>query len=116
MLRVALIGYWIVLFIATHLPPRKVPKTGIGDKAWHFGGYAILAALLVLVLYKRNRVMAFMVSIAVCLLYGAFDELTQPLVGRSRELFDWFADGVGALVGAAVALIALHVAPPRRDG
>jgi hypothetical protein len=62
LLRVALIGYWIVLFTATHLPPRNVPKTGIGDKAWHFGGYSLLAALLLLVLRMRPRTQAFVTS------------------------------------------------------
>jgi VanZ family protein len=35
--------------------------------------------------------------VLVIALYGTFDEITQPLVGRSRELLDWLADLTGAL-------------------
>jgi len=43
---------------------------------------------------------AVAVSIAAAA-YGAFDELTQPLFGRSASWGDWLAD----MVGAAVAVI-----------
>ena len=32
--------------------------------------------------------------------YGAFDELTQPLVGRTAAWADWGADVLGAVVAA----------------
>ena len=35
---------------------------------------------------------------------GAFDEITQPLVGRDCELLDWCADVVGAVVGSGAVV------------
>ncbi|GAG31705.1 unnamed protein product, partial [marine sediment metagenome] len=36
--------------------------------------------------------------------YGALDELTQPLVGRTRDGYDLLADSLGMLVGMAIFL------------
>ena len=52
------------------------------------------------------------------IIYAAFDEVTQPIVGRSMELMDWVADITGATI-AAVALTIAHriydAAVNRRD-
>jgi VanZ family protein len=100
MLWILCAAYWITLFTLTHLPRVPVAVAGrLSDKAMHFLAYAVLAGLLYIAmcasrsLWKRP---AFLV-IAVTLLYGAMDELTQPLVGRSCEFLDWVADAAGAL-------------------
>jgi VanZ family protein len=109
---VLLVGYWVALVVATHLPPRDVPNTGINDKLQHFAAYAILATLLVLT--TRTRTMkGVIIAIAICLIYGALDEWTQPLVGRDCELLDWLADAIGAIVGAVVMFGASRVAAHR---
>jgi VanZ family protein len=43
--------------------------------------------------------------IGIGMAYGAFDELTQPLVNRFCEWNDWLADSVG--ICAAVLMIGL---------
>ena len=113
MIRVlALAGYWIALFIATHLPPGNVPTTGINDKVQHFGAYAILATLLTVV-SKRHDYRGFFMIVGICLTYGALDEWTQTFVGRDCELLDWLADGAGAIAGTLFALTASHIATRR---
>jgi VanZ family protein len=37
------------------------------------------------------------------LVYGLIDEITQPLTGRSCDIYDWLADLAGA--GMAVGLL-----------
>ena len=94
------------LFILTHLP--RVPSVGprIGDKTAHFLAYAVLAGSMYVtwaVAWPRMKGIAWYVLL-LALAYGAFDEWTQPLVGRDCELYDWLADAGGA----AIALIMLH--------
>jgi VanZ family protein len=100
-------AYWVALFTLTHLP--RVPAVGqrVQDKLAHFMAYGVLAGVLYLVLWasKSPQKRAAYFVIAVTLLYGAMDEITQPLVGRSCELYDWLADAAGA--GAAVGVFAL---------
>ena len=40
--------------------------------------------------------------IAVAILYGAFDEITQPLVNRHAAWRDWLADVLGALAAIVI--------------
>ena len=88
--------YWVLIFIATHLPPRRVPKLRVGDKTEHFVGYAILASLLMLVLPMRLSIRMVAV-VLICAIYGAFDEWTQPIMGRTTDVRDWLADVGGAM-------------------
>lgn len=94
-------AYWISIFILTHLPPTTVPKTRVSDKALHFGVYAILGVLLHLSVRPRAWKKILLV-LAVLLLYGAMDELTQPLVGRFCSFDDWLADAAGAAVALSL--------------
>lgn len=102
---VALAGYWLVLFTATHVPiPATLMDNG-KDKIQHFLGYGTLAVLLTLTLRVRgwaSWTRIVLATIAICMLYGAFDELTQPFVNRSCDITDWFADSLGALVAASL--------------
>jgi VanZ family protein len=91
--------------VLTHLPPAAalpVPN----DSLAHFAGYAGLSALLWLCLWTRGRG-AWRRELAVLIvmaLYGAIDELTQTLTGRTPELGDWLFDMSGALLALAVML------------
>lgn len=106
--------YWLLLFALTHWPKDRLPDTPripASDKVVHFLGYAILAALLLWAAqtaaetWPRWRGGACwlrrgaMLVLAVVLVYGVFDELTQPLVGRTADVLDWVADAAGALCG-----------------
>jgi VanZ family protein len=93
-------AYWVALFTLTHLP--RVPAVGqrVQDKLAHFLAYGVLAGVLYLAMWASSSAWkrtSFFV-LAVTLLYGAMDEVTQPLVGRSCELYDWLADAAGAIV------------------
>jgi VanZ family protein len=73
-------------------------------KVGHLAVYALLAALVAwaLDLPGATRSRLWTVSVAVCLLYGASDELHQSLVqGRHPSAGDVAIDTLGALLGLA---------------
>ena len=104
---VLLVGYWLTLLTATHLPPAyltELPRTS-SDKLLHAGAYAVLAFLLAAAwhasmgrLNNRHFWFAWWAIVA----FGVVDELTQLLVARDAELGDWLADAVGAAAGLAM--------------
>ncbi|WP_157605169.1 VanZ family protein [Schlesneria paludicola] len=103
-----LIGYWGVLFYATHTPLPVGLLPGQTDKAIHFTAYGLLAVLMMTLRATRGAfgwysvVMRWFVLAA----YGAFDELTQLLVNRSCDFVDWLSDVAGVTCGLlAVAFI-----------
>lgn len=103
----AVVCYWGLMFTMTHLP--KPPSLGpdMGDKAQHFLSYAVLAALLYAAVWmsRPGRRWPAIRVLAVVFAYGAVDEWTQPLVGRSCELRDWLADATGAAVAVGAMII-----------
>ena len=111
---VALCVYWGALFYGTHtkLPPGFLP--GHSDKIVHFASYAGLAALLISLRATRGTFPWFSVigRWMVLALYGAFDELTQLLVNRSADFYDWCADVVGSAVGLAIVTFVLWCLRP----
>ena len=49
---------------------------------------------------RRPLTLAVVATIVALLAsYGAFDEVTQPIVGRDCDFWDWVADMAGILVG-----------------
>ena len=76
----------------------------VSDKSLHFAGFVVITAVFLLALTVRNMAAFRRVLVAVfaMALYGAFDEITQPLVNRSASWNDWFAD----MGGAALAVVA----------
>lgn len=113
----ALTAYWLLMFTATHVPkiPRELePK--ISDKWQHYVAYAGLGVLLAAWWSLRRRLAwgAAFGLLAVAALYGAFDEITQPLFGRDAELLDWRADVIGAATGLALYAIVSWMTSSRR--
>lgn len=110
--RVALAGFWIILFTATHMPVSTTfGPPDVGDKIAHFSAYLILAFLLATawqlaggILTRRHLVFVWLAVVA----YGAFDEITQIPVGRDCELSDWLADAAGAATGLLVFVVVRH--------
>ena len=99
--------YWAALFYGTH---TKVPEgllPGNSDKFIHFWAYAGLAILLMSLRVTRGAYTWLSVLIAWCILaiYGVFDELTQLLVKRNAEVFDWIFDVTGAASGLALVTL-----------
>jgi len=94
---------WVCGFTATHLPRKAVPPSGLSDKWLHTIGYFVLVAILVATLVtrelpRRRRMLFLLVAVP---LYAAFDEISQPLVGRSANIYDWIMDLCGALLAIA---------------
>ena len=105
----ALLIYWPVAFIGTHIPspwePRGAPSRHPPyDKVGHFAGYALLAWLLMSLLSRRlHPLTAAALTLLAIAAYGAIDELTQPYFNRSADVPDYLADLVGGVVGIAIA-------------
>ena len=74
--------------------------TGLVRKTAHFGIYLILGVLVINFLIEFNIKHIIIVSLMVCMLYSASDEIHQLFVpGRSGEVRDVLIDSSGALVG-----------------
>jgi VanZ family protein len=107
--QLALAVYWIALFVGTHVPVDRVPSAvGSADKIAHLGAFAVLAFLFATTwqlsaghLMTRHLVWCWIV-IAV---YGGFEEITQPIVGRIASVVDWLADVAGAAIGLLAFVI-----------
>jgi VanZ family protein len=108
----ALAVYWIGLFLGTHVPVAQVHLES-NDKLLHFLAYAGLALLLTLVVNWRaagglrpKHLVLIVVGLAI---FGGFDELTQPLVNRQADWFDWIADVSGVVFGTALGVAVARV-------
>jgi VanZ family protein len=93
------------LFMASSGPGVPLPPGRNWDKVLHAGAYAVLAALAAWALTRgRLRAATWPVLLAACLisvLYGATDEFHQSFVpGRDADVFDLFADALGAFAAA----------------
>lgn len=102
---VLLAGYWVLLFISTHIPLKtleKLPKHS--DKWLHLTAYAGLSFLAAAWLSVRRPVgkKQLLGVFGVAAVYGVIDELLQIPVNRHCEVWDWLADCVGAAIGLAV--------------
>ncbi len=100
----ALLSFWLLAFIATHLP--KVPQSikPVSDKTLHSVSFTILAGLLSWALHDRiTGVVRHAASVLLIIaVYGAFDELLQIPVGRHCDFYDWLADMRGGIIGLAL--------------
>lgn len=77
------------------------------DKVAHFFAYLVLGFLLT---FGTNRLgISTLVAVALGSGYGVLDELHQATVpGRYPSTSDWFADTLGAGVGAVLFLLILR--------
>jgi VanZ family protein len=116
------LGWWLLMFLGTHLPMPPKTHVSVNDKLQHAGAYAGLAFLLIGVAraFRWRNLTLYLGVIAAGALYGVADELTQLLVpNRSAELLDWIADVTGLALGAlafAVADFVLLSAKPWARG
>lgn len=101
------VAFWLVMAVLTHTPSPRLPHTPISDKTGHVLAYALLGAGLMVSLWLSRRLRAGtgITVLAVLMGWGAIEEWTQPLVGRSCELADWYAD----VAGAAVAVVTVSL-------
>jgi VanZ family protein len=98
----------VVIFTFTSIPDPDVGGLRIAglDKAIHASLYAVLAVLSARALRPARRgdrlprALALLGLLLAMLLLAAFDEWHQQFIpGRSMELLDWLADGIGAIGG-----------------
>lgn len=104
----ATLFYWFMLLVATHIPGsgETPPGLTIADKFMHFGAFTVLAAMVGWTYFriKNHLTLRHLVILGLTMAaYGAVDEWTQLLVGRSCELLDWVGDVAGIVVGLSLA-------------
>ncbi|QSR88788.1 VanZ family protein [Methylacidiphilum caldifontis] len=100
------IGRWVVCFLYGDLlitlssfPGQVLAQVtlSISDKILHATAYAGLGFLFS---WASTR---FILGIVLSSLFGALDENYQRLVpGRECDLYDWFADCFGAIIGTSL--------------
>ena len=102
---------WAAALTATHVPISQLPNLPTGDKALHGTGYFVLASVFAatlaihgLPLRRRSTVVLIVMP-----LYGAFDEATQPMFGRSASWGDYFVDMLGTLLAVIMCVMILWV-------
>src|SRR4051794_38726611 len=92
-------AYWVGIATLTHLPPQQVEHLAtflgfhVDDKLVHLLAYGALALLLGMTLwvsFPRKPWLVWSVML-ILMAYGALDEQTQKLVGRTCDLDDWIA-------------------------
>jgi VanZ family protein len=112
---VALGVYWCALFAATHVPVVPTVPLAPSDKLLHAASYAVLALLAAFAwsLHRPASAGGLLTVLAVVLLYGALDEISQLVVGRQADAADWIADAAGATTGLAVFTIARAMVHPQ---
>ncbi len=99
-----LAAYWVVIFLATHIPARPGPslRSFPVDKVAHFVIYAGLTSIMAWTWHGRKKVSwnSLLVIWLIAALYGMVDEGTQALVPRRvADLYDWLVDLAGAAAG-----------------
>lgn len=90
----------IFIGIGALMPMSGAPGPDGGDKVLHFLAFAILVMPITL---SGPRQLIWAAPAA--LVYGGAIEIIQPFVGRSREMGDLLADGLGIVVGAVVGIV-----------
>ena len=105
LLWVPVCGYMGLIFFASSVPGDQLPGH-FWDKLAHLLVYAGLGVLFLVPLAEarlsRVTVKAAAIAVFCAVLYGAFDEVHQSFTpGRSPDVRDLFADGLGAALGVA---------------
>jgi hypothetical protein len=95
----------IVIFIGCSMPGKDLPKLGLFDhfdKVVHFSFFAVFFGLWFLITSKSTQY-AFII-IAISIFYGFGIEYYQLhcVAGRSFDVWDGVADGLGAIGGWGV--------------
>jgi VanZ family protein len=102
-------GWAVIIFLLSSIPGKSMPDVpGLQyDKVLHALVYSVLGGLFFLALRHASSLTTGRVVAAAALFalaYGLSDEFHQLFVpGRSADLYDALADGIGGLLGASIA-------------
>jgi VanZ family protein len=103
------IGIFVLsLFLSA---PNIMPEITFTDKIEHAFAYLVLSLLFCLTFRGKwtNRVMALMIPLIACTLYGGLLEWLQLFTGRNCDGLDLASDAAGALLGAILFMVLPHV-------
>ena len=102
--------YTLLLLTLTHIPlAPQPPDAPFNDKWKHLCAYFVLGiagygvSVLNLPRWRNHALIVFVAGG----IFGALDELTQPLTGRTADILDWRADLVGLAAAAVVMIVTL---------
>lgn len=116
----AWIGCWLLAFTLTHIPvePSGVQRIPHFDKFAHFSVYFAIAYLGGLRLRTKTQatLSRLLLWAAIYIAYAAFDEGTQPLIGRDADMTDWLFDAIGVIVSTIALWMGSMPAFSRRRG
>ena len=104
---IALVVYWILIFVGTHIPeiPDSAPK--INDKVMHFCAYFGLTICLCYVSNPGVPWKRFGRIALIALTYAGIDEFTQSFVPtRTADWMDFAADTLGITTAIGFYLLA----------
>ncbi|MBI5180712.1 MAG: VanZ family protein [Nitrospirae bacterium] len=109
----ATIAYALLIFFLSSLSGDKTEKLYLfkhSDKIIHLLEYAVLCFLISKTLFStlKESVRRYtgLIAIVISLLYAISDEFHQSFVpGRSAEVYDVFADGMGAVLSQIILYI-----------
>jgi VanZ family protein len=98
------------ILLASLLPraPLRLERIRFADKISHALAYLVWGFLLFLSQQTGRPRRRALLAVLVCLLFGGAIEVLQGFTGRSPELADLLADGLGAAVGTGAAGAALR--------
>ncbi len=98
----------------THIPGQSIPRVlqvHYLDKAEHVVAYGMMAEFFLLSLKRPVRLTVLLIGLALLVVIGALDEVTQPLVNRFASVSDYASD----LTGVAIACVIFLVRRPSRS-
>lgn len=113
--RIATAAYAVVLVFATHYPkPQELlGPNAPSDKMLHVIAYGLLACLVGLTLVAAGRWTGSAIARAAgaMAIFGALDEITQPLpwFRRAADPLDWVFDVGGIALGLTAVALAVAI-------
>jgi VanZ family protein len=99
--------YAVAIFIASSISkPPSLPEL-VTDKDVHgslYGGFALIVLRALAKRWDRVTLATGLTTIVLVVLYGISDEFHQSFVpGRTSDVFDVIADGLGATAAVVIA-------------
>lgn len=109
----ACLVYLGAMFLGTHIPLKMEQLTAHNkDKLLHLAAYGGLGLLVSWRVSRLPRwLRQFWLAWGAILLWACVDEITQPLVGRTLDVYDWIADAIGSAFGLVLGVCLFGASP-----